>query len=457
MEWLIHIIHYVVQGLEWFVDQAMALYYNIEMCFSRNVDMDTLLTVYWFLFLIEFPRYYLLEIFIAIRYAVLKPFRHKMDEKARIVLFSENPLVTVLVPGKNEGKHIFKLVESLREQTYTNYELIVVDDGSDDETPQICRDLEKNGYIDRYVRINDRAGKAGAANLGAQFAKGKYIIHLDADSSLDRNAIERILIPFYVDKKVKAVGGCVKVRNSKDNICTSLQGLEYLKTIMVGRMVTSELGIYHIISGAFGAFEKETLDKIGYWDIGPGLDGDITQKIRKAGFKVKFANDAICMTNVPDSWHRLYVQRRRWSRSLVRFRVRKHKDILLPNRNWRFINWVSNMESIFYDCICNYMWFYYLIGLLFTYTDRLLEIMVVGWLIRLFFAFIAFGVILLVTERPREEFRLIKYLPLSTFYTGYFLRVTRLIAYTSEFFFFNSYKDKWNPRKTSIWAQAEVN
>ena len=163
------------------------------------------------------------------------------------------------------------------------------------------------------------------------------------------------------------------------------------------------------------------------------------------------------MTNVPSSWYRLYVQRRRWSRSLVRFRIRKHKDILLPNRNFRVLNWLSNMESIFYDCICNYMWFYYLIGLLFTYTDRLLEILVMGWLIRLFFAFIAFGVIMLVTERPKEEFRMIKYLPLSTFYTGYFLRVTRLIGYTTEFFFFNSYRDKWNPRKTSIWAQAEVN
>lgn len=440
-----------------FVDGAMMVYYDIEMCFARNTSMDTLLTVYWYLFLVEFPRYYLLEMFVSIRYAVLKPFRRKMDLKARIVLFSENPLVTILVPGKNEGSHIFTLLQSLREQTYSNMEIIVVDDGSDDNTPYICRDLEKNGYIDHYLRINDRCGKAAAANLGARYATGKYIVHLDADSSLDRDAIEKILIPFYTDSQVKAVGGCVKVRNGHYNICTSLQALEYLKTIMVGRMVTSELGIYHIISGAFGAFERETLQKIGFWDIGPGLDGDITQKLRKAGYKVVFANEAVCMTNVPETWPKLYVQRRRWSRSLVRFRLRKHFDILMPNRNWRFINWLSNMESIFYDCICNYMWFYYLIGLLFTYTDRLLEIMVVAWLIRLIFTFIAFGVVMLVTERRREEFYLIKYLPLSTFYTGYFLRVTRLIAYTTEFFFFRSFRDEWNPRKTSIWAQAEWN
>lgn len=457
MDWIADVLHHITGGFIWFFNKAMAAYYDIEMCFSRNVDMDTLLTLYWFLFLVEFPRYYLLEIFLGIRYALLKPYRRRLDVKARIVLMAENPLVSILVPGKNEGRHIYKLVQSLKEQTYQNYEIIVVDDGSDDSTYYICRDLEKNGFIDRYVRINERGGKAGAANLGARLARGKYIVHLDADSSLDRDAIEKILIPFYTNTKVKAVGGCVKVRNGRSNICTSLQALEYLKTIMVGRMVTSELGIYHIISGAFGAFDRETLEKVGYWDIGPGLDGDITQKIRKAGFKVTFAKEAVCMTDVPETWSGLYVQRRRWSRSLVRFRLRKHLDILLPNRNWRLINWLSNMESVFYDCICNYMWFYYLIGLLFTYTERLLEIMVVAWLIRLVFSIIAFGVIMLVSERPREELYLAKYLPLSTFYTGYFLRITRLIGYTTEFFFFNSYRDKWNPRKTSIWAQAEFN
>ena len=185
-------------------------------------------------------------------------------------------------------------------------------------------------------------------------AKGKYIVCLDADSSLDRDALEKILLPFYIDGMVKGVGGCVKVRNYKETICSSLQAFEYLKRIQVGRIVTSELGIYHIISGAFGAFERKTLKEVGYWDIGPGLDGDLTQKIRKAGYKVKFAEDAICMTNVPTKWYKLYHQRIRWSRSFVRFRLRKHADILLPTKNltgyppWRV--WFSTASSIFCGC-----------------------------------------------------------------------------------------------------------
>ena len=454
---LFDILNWLWEALRWFVNRAMEIYYDIECCFLRNVSLYTLLRIYWYLFLVEFPRYYLLEIIIGVWYRLTARRRAKLNARARMVLFAENPLVSILVPGKNEGEHLYTLISSLNEQTYRNYEIIVVDDGSDDATPYICRDLEKNGLISLYLRINDRGGKASAANLGLEYSKGQYIVHLDADSSLDRDAIEKILLPFYSDPNVKAVGGCIKVRNADDTICTSLQALEYLKTIMVGRIVTSELGIYHIISGAFGAFDRETLQKIGMWDVGPGLDGDITQKIRKAGYKITFANEAICMTNVPTTWYGLYKQRRRWSRSLVRFRIRKHGDILWINRNWSFLNWASNMESIFYDCVCNYLWFYYLIGLVFNYTERILEILVMGWLIRLVFSFIAFGVIMLVTERPREELKFAKYLPLSTFYTGYFLRVTRLIGYTTEFFFFNSFKDAWNPKKTSVWAQAEEN
>ncbi|MGG6548848.1 UNVERIFIED_CONTAM: glycosyltransferase family 2 protein, partial [Prevotella sp. 15_C9] len=84
--------------------------------------------------------------------------------------------------------------------------------------------------------------------------RGKYIVSLDADSSLDRDALENVLLPFYLDSEVKAVGGCIEVRNYKETICSSLQAFEYLKRIQVGRTVTSALGIYHINTGAFGAF-----------------------------------------------------------------------------------------------------------------------------------------------------------------------------------------------------------
>ena len=423
--------------------------------FTHNLSIAGLINTYWFLFFIEFPRYYLLELIITIYYKLTYRRRQRRQQEARMKLFLEKPLVSILAPGKNEGEHIHKLVQSLREQTYQNYEIIIVDDGSDDATPLICHDLEKAGYINMFIRANVRGGKASAANLGAHYAKGKYIVHLDADTSLDRDAIEKILIPFYYDQKIKGVGGVVKVRNANTNICTSMQALEYLKTIQVGRMVTSELGLYHIISGAFGAFDHEALKQVGYWDIGPGLDGDITQKLRKSGYKIFFATDAISMTNVPTKWANLFKQRQRWSKSLVRFRIRKHSNIFLPHKNFSFANAISNLENIIFDFCFNYIWFLYIFSLLFQHTDKILEIFIVGYLIRVAFSLIGFFIIMLVSERPKEEFPLIRFTLLSTFYTGYFLRIARIIDHTKELFFFSSYKDPWNPRKTSEVAQSE--
>lgn len=428
---------------------------GIMVCFSTNLSWEVALSTFWFLFIIEFPRYYLLDIITAIRHVFLHKSLRRRDIVARNLLYTEMPLVSILAPGKNEGRHIYKLVESLREQTYQNFEIIIVDDGSDDATPVICNDLQRAGYITKFFRLNLGGGKACAANFAASHASGKYIIHLDADSSLDRDAIEKILIPFYFDRNIKGVGGCIKVRNAHESLCSTLQALEYLKTIMVGRMGSNMLGIYHIISGAFGAFETEAIREVGCWDIGPGLDGDITQKLRKAGYKVWFANDAVCMTNVPTSWAKLFKQRKRWSKSLVRFRIRKHSDILWSDRNFSFLNMFSNLENIVYDFAFNYVWFFYIIMLFFMNVDRLWEIIVIGYLIRMAFAIIAFGVILIITERTREEAKLFPYVFVTTFYTGYFLRITRLIAHTSELFFYSSYKDAWNPKKTSAVARAE--
>ncbi len=437
------------------LEYCIDIFDNIVEGFSRNITWQVMFTTYWFLTFVEFPRYYLLEICVVCwRKLTYRRIQLRRDE-ARYRLYAEKPLVSILVPGKNEGSHIYNLARSLREQTYTNYELIVVDDGSDDNTPLICADLERAGYIDRFFRTGVRGGKASAANFGLRFTRGRYIVHLDADTSLDRNAIENILLPFYSENDVRAVGGVVKVRNADETICTSLQALEYLKTIQVGRMVTNSLGILHIISGAFGAFDRDTLLEVGGWDIGPGLDGDITQKIRKAGYRISFAENAIAMTHVPTSWRALYRQRQRWSKSLVRFRLRKHRDILLPYGNFSFTNLISNLEGIMYDFVFNFIWVVYFILLILEHPDRIAEIFAVGYIIRFLFNLVAFSIIMLVSERAAEEKHLIKYVPLSTFYTGYFLRFTRLTAHIKELFFFSSYKDQWNPSKTSEVAHVE--
>lgn len=416
---------------------------------------EGLFSIFWFFFFLEVPRYLFFDVFVAFlikRKRLSKKYKEERED-LRIKLFTENPRVSVIVPGMNEGKHIYKLVESLKYQTYKNFELIVIDDGSTDNTYLICSDLYKNGLIDIYIRNDERGGKASAANLGLRYASGKYIVHLDADSSLDINAIEEIIFPFLLDPNIGAVGGNVKVRN-KENIITNCQAMEYIASVSLGRMVSSYLGIYRIISGAFGAFRKDLLNLLGGWDVGPGLDGDITVKIRKMGYNIKFAENAVCLTNVPDTIPKLTKQRLRWSKSIVRFRLRKHKDIFMPDQHFNFLNFIASFDNIFFSIVLNFLWIYYMIELVVGFYDKYWYVLVFKILLYTFLTVIQLLVNLMLSERRSWEISIFKYVPIMWLYTGYYMRFVRTAAYIMEFFSYSSYKDRWNPDKTSKEAKA---
>ena len=102
--------------LYWLFD----IFRDIGACFTRNIGITELLNIYWFMFLIEMPRYYLFDGIIILYHKLTFKKRDRIKNVAKRMLHIENPLVTILVPGKNEGKHIYKLCMSLAEQTYRN-------------------------------------------------------------------------------------------------------------------------------------------------------------------------------------------------------------------------------------------------------------------------------------------------------------------------------------------------
>ncbi|CAL2114668.1 poly-beta-1,6-N-acetyl-D-glucosamine synthase [Tenacibaculum sp. 190130A14a] len=417
------------------------------------VGLGKFIRVFWYFVLFEFTRYIIVDYIIAFIYWLQQKSRKEKFEEARRQLFTENPFVSVIIPGKNEGSHLYKLTKSLAEQTFKNFELIIVDDGSDDDTPIIGKNLEKLGLIDMFLRNEMRGGKASAANLALRYSKGKYIVHLDADCSFDCDAIEQVLIPFYLDKRIGAVGGNVKVRNYRDSLCAKLQAIEYLKTVSVGRIVTSYLGIYKIISGAFGAFRKDVTDSIGGWDIGPGLDGDITVKIRKSGYRIYFQPKAICLTNAPSKFKVITKQRLRWDKSIIRFRVRKHKDVYFPNSNFNWSNFFSLAENVFYNVILDILWWIYIIDIIVNYTSQLKFVIPMNFTLYFVMSYVQMFSIYLYSERRKEELYLWPYVSLMSIYTGTYLRIVRTIAYYKEFFFKRSFEDPWNPYKSSIQAK----
>ncbi len=421
--------------------------------FLTSMGFERFIRIFWFFVFFELMRYVVVDLIALLSNQLKQLLTKKKREEAVHRLNVERPLVSVIIPGKNEGKHIYKLVKSLSEQTYKNIEIIVVDDGSNDDTHIIGRDLEKHGFIDKFVRNNIRGGKASAANTALRFTNGKIIVHLDADCSFDSDAIEQILLPFYIDKNVGAVGGNVMIRNYRKSVASTLQAIEYFDTISIGRVVTSHLGIYRIISGAFGAFRADALDKIQGWDIGPGLDGDISVKMRKIGFKVKFAQQAVCLTNGPDTFKKLTKQRLRWDKSLIRFRIRKHRDVFIPNQGFSLSNFFSFSENIIYNLILNLKWYIYFFDMATNFPSQLGYIILTNFFLYTSTNMIKF--VLFSLFRPKREpiSYFIPYIPLMVIYFGYYLRVVRTIAYIQELFFKLSYNDPWNPKKTSVHAK----
>ncbi|WP_462267992.1 glycosyltransferase family 2 protein [Desulfobacter sp.] len=423
--------------------------------FFSSLTLMKMMAYFWPFFLIDMTRYFFLDLFVVFRYIYKRKQQKKAYKVARKRLFRERPLVSIIAPGKNEGMYIPQLAQTLSYQTYNNIEIIIVDDGSDDNTPYIGRQLERQGKISLFIRNEIRGGKASAANTALRFARGRYIIHLDADSHLNSNAVETILVPFFMDSRIGAVGGDVRVANTHTSLATRCQAIEYFKSISTARTVSSELGILRIIAGAHGAFRKDVLKRIQGWDVGPGLDGDITLKIRKLGFRVIHEPFAIGYTNVPNRFGKLARQRFRWDRSLVRFRVRKHGDILLPSKHFSFRNFLASADNIFFNLLVNFKWWIYIVQIFIFARSHIEVVFLINLVLYTIANLLEFcvAVALLSKTLRKRDLVLVVWIPLIPIYTGIFLRSVRTFAYIMEFLFKASFFDRWNPWKVSRVSQ----
>mgnify|MGYP000005859180 CR=1 FL=1 len=415
---------------------------------SRQSFAD-LVRLLWFYFIFDFPRYILLDVYGIVIYIFERRFRRSAYHEARQRLWKEMPFVSIIVPGKDEAENYYSLVRTLKEQTYQNFELIIIDDGSEDHSELLGRQMERNGDIDLFLSTDTRGGKASAANLGFNYSKGKYVLHFDADSSFYRDAVERILIPFYMDGKIGAVAGNLEVRNKEESLATILQTIEYFFTITVARLVNAKLGILRIVSGAFGAFRRDLLEQVGGWDVGPGLDGDLTTKIRKLGYKIHFEPLATALTSVPTSFFSLAKQRVRWSRSLIRFRLRKHRDILMVSKASHFKNIISVLENLFFNLGVNIVFWIYLVDILINFNTYIVYILLLSFLLYSGSKFIEYLLYLAIGDDRRSKLKYLFFVPGMVLYTGYFIRTVRTIAYVVEIIWKESFADPWNPKKTS--------
>ena len=356
------------------------------------------------------------------------------------------PSVSVIIPARNEGERLRFTLDTILENSYPNFKVIVSDDSSEDGTPQLCKHYVDKGLI-TYVRTTARSGKPAALNYAFKFATGEIIIHFDGDIAVDRDAIAEAVKPFK-DPRVGAVSGNIKARNDRKTLATRLQAAEYGMTIAVGRRWLALVDRLQIASGAFGAFRREVLVDVKGADPEYGEDLDLTLKTRKLGFKVAFAPKAIAMTDVPTTWARLFSQRVRWDRCYIRLNLRKHRD-MFDFHAFKWQDFIAGLEDVLFNLVLLFAFPVYIVFILVFVPQLFLFILTITYLFYTVMNFGQFAIVALLSERPGRDAIFILYAPLFFLYS-LFLKAARILAYFLEFIRSDFMKDGFFPKK--IWG-----
>ncbi|MCF7980334.1 MAG: glycosyltransferase [Pseudomonadales bacterium] len=402
----------------------------------NQMDIDTFFFMFWYLIIFDAPRY--LFSLIAIIFSLV------LERKSQYPAL--NKPVSLMLVGHNEAQGLERSILSLVEQTHRQIQIVVVDDGSSDNTAYVANRLKQQGYIDVFLSTGIRGGKAAALNLGLEFCRHEIIVCADMDTSFDRDAIERLTSRF-VDPSVGAVAGNLYPRNSFYNLITRLQALEYLMSISLGRRFTAMMGILTIVSGAFGASRKQALLAVGGWDVGPGDDGNVTYKLRRSGWRINFAHDAWAATNVPTTTTGYIKQRMRWNRSVIRYKFRKFRSAYHPGwYRFSFSDIVALSNILFFQVILTISFFSYLLWLFYQMGSAALYIVATISIVYLIEDAISFIAACLI-YRSREPEKLGVYLLASTVFESYVARGIRFFAYIDELIFRRSFRDTFVPLK----------
>jgi cellulose synthase/poly-beta-1,6-N-acetylglucosamine synthase-like glycosyltransferase len=396
---------------------------------------ESLLRLFWFVAIFEFPRYTLSFLSVAAILFYPKGKQHPYLGK-----------VTVLIAGHNEEDSIERCVQALHEQSRPPDEIIVVSDGSADRMPEKLRDLQDAGLITEGHSTQVRAGKSAALNLALSRATGDIVIIVDCDCTFDRHALRDILEPF-ADPRVGAVAGNIVVRNASRNLITAFQAIEYLISISQGKQASDLTDQVSCISGAFGAFRIQALRGVGGYDAGGGEDLDVTLSLRKAGWKTVFASEALCYTDVPEKLGVLVRQRFRWERDAVHLRYRKHSDLINPfSPRFSLRELTHEVDFLVFNLGSAVFFPIYIVWLIATFGELGVIILIGAQAGMLLLDGAAFTLAALVTPRVNAV-GLLPYVPGYSFFNGFLMRFVRLGAYLEEWIFRASYRDTYVPQK----------
>lgn len=240
-----------------------------------------------------------------------------------------NPFVSIIVPAYNEELVIVNTIRSLLVSDYSDYEIIVVDDGSQDNTSKVVTDNFGSEPRLKLLTVTN-GGKATALNIGLRQARGEIIVSLDADTVFGPKSVSALAHRFY-DKEIGAVAGNAKVGN-RINLVTRWQALEYITSQNMDRRAFASLNCITVVPGAVGAWRKDLLLQAGGFPSDTlAEDQDLTLNIRRLGYKIGYEETALAWTEAPHNLRSLAKQRFRWSYGTLQC-LWKHQDALFRPR-----------------------------------------------------------------------------------------------------------------------------
>jgi cellulose synthase/poly-beta-1,6-N-acetylglucosamine synthase-like glycosyltransferase len=343
------------------------------------------------------------------------------------------PPVSILIPAYNEQATIVTSIQSMLQLGYPLFEIVIVNDGSSDETLEVLKEAFgllpfPEAYRERLktksvhgiyrsmrhpnLRVIDKenGGKADALNAAINASRYPLVCSVDADSILQRNSLQRIIYPFMEDQRVVAVGGTVRVANGctvKNGFLTEIglpgdvlalfQIVEYLRAFLFGRLGWSVLDGLLIISGAFGVFHKDTvLDVGGFRTDTVGEDMELVVRMhrllrkQKKAYRMVFLPDPVSWTEVPEDLKTLKNQRIRWQRGLCESLFGNMG--LLFSRNGGVAGWLAFPFMLIFECLGPMVEVTgYVLMAIFYWLDY------ISWPVYLIFIFAAIGLGLLLS------------------------------------------------------------
>ncbi len=257
--------------------------------------------------------------------------RERVDDGFYEIADGDLPRVSVLVPAYREAPVLGATLEALHALDYPDYEVVVVDDGSPDETAEVARRHLARDSRYRLLRKEINEGKALAMNDALPLLTGEIVVVVDADARLRPAALRSIVAHFVRLPRVGAVTGNPRVAN-RSTLLAELQTLEFTSIVSLLRRAQVVWGRMLTVSGVISAFRVSALRDVGMFDPSMATeDIDVSWRLQRRFYDIRYEPRALIDMTVPAGWKALWQQRRRWSTGLMQV-LKKHAVVM---RSWK--------------------------------------------------------------------------------------------------------------------------